>query len=146
MRIPNIIQTVTNCSFKIVFSLKKQSSTKGSRLVHITSFHDPDMCIQMAHPNDIINGNEIKPKSKKRKKNNLSKQRNVTRECLLKWTAKKKDGTEINFDDVLLHFVASQKELKSIDDIDASIYNEWNDVATMEAEEELQRQADVKAV
>ena len=110
------------------------------------TYNDPDLTVSVTTPNDIINGNETKSKSKKRKKNNLSKQRNVSRDCLLKWTAKKKDGTEINFDDVLLHFVASQKELNSIDDIDASIYNEWNDVATMEAEEELQRQADVKAV
>merc|ERR1712228_772043 len=55
-------------------------------------------------------------------------------------------GSEINFDDILLHFVATQKHLKSIDDIDASIYNEWNDTATVEAEAELQRINDLKTL
>ena len=128
---------------QIVFSTKIQPNTKGLKKIPIITFNDPELTVCKLTQDDIINGNADN-KLKKRKKEN-TKQRIIDRNKLLKWDAMKKKGGNIDFNDVLNEYLARQN-LDSYDDIDESIWTEWNDHAVVAAESEIKRMKDVERV
>eukprot|EP01083_Nonionella_stella_P141498 436137_1 len=122
-----------------IFSSKKQKTTKGLRKITVVTFNDPDHSVVIQTPENIMNDTTKHPKRKK----DTHKTRTMDRKCLLHWEAKTKKNDPIDYDHVLNEYTKRMK-LSGVDDIDESIFKEWNDIALDQAEKELGRLFDVQ--
>eukprot|EP01083_Nonionella_stella_P094882 266316_1 len=96
------------------------TTTKGLRMIPVITFNDPDTSVVRIH--------------KKRKKR---QERLLKRNRILKWNA-------IDEYQHILKDYTYRMKVDSIDDIYDIIFHQWNDVALLQAEKELERIANVE--